>query len=238
MKFKALLLASTAVVLLPLGAGAADLLPVRMATKAVPIAPAPFSWTGFYVGANVGGIWGRSDQTVDINTGLTFIPANTASLSGLIGGVQAGYNYQVSNIVLGIEADYDWSNAKSSVVTGPNDTHNVALTSLGTIRGRVGVAFDRFLPYVTGGVAFANLQNQLIDTAGPFTVDRGSTATGWTVGGGLEYAIDKHWSAKAEYLYVQLPNKTVSAAIPGGYLFQTTFKDREQIARVGINYRF
>src|ERR1700727_1127552 len=113
MKFKALLLASTAVVLLPFGAGAADL-PMRMPTKAAPLAPPPFSWTGFYIGANVGGIWGRSGQTVDVNTGLTFIPPNTASFSGVIGGVQAGYNYQFSNVVLGIEADYDWTSAKGS----------------------------------------------------------------------------------------------------------------------------
>ncbi|MGH6684740.1 MAG: outer membrane protein, partial [Pseudolabrys sp.] len=76
-----------------------------------------------------------------------------------------------------------------------------------------------------------------IDTLNPLTADRGSSATGWTVGGGLEYAFDPHWSAKAEYLYVKFPDKTVTLT-GGGYTFQTTFRDSEQIARVGINYRF
>lgn len=238
MSAKGLLLATAAFACLPFGAAGAADLPVRMATKAAPLAPPPFSWTGFYVGGNVGGVWGHSVQTVDIDT-FGGVPADDSKFSGLIGGVQAGYNYQISNIVFGIEADYDWANAKKSVVTLANfDTHNMAFSGLGTVRGRVGLAYDRFLPYVTGGVAFARLQNEIVDTGVPFgTVNRGSTATGWTAGGGLEYAFDNHWSAKAEYLYVKFPDKTVALST-GGYNFQFTFKDSEQIARVGVNYKF
>ena len=240
MKIKGLFLASAAIVALPIGAATAADLPARMPVKAAPIAPPPFNWTGFYVGANAGVVWGRSVQTVNIDDAPLGIPADTSTYSGFIGGVQAGYNWQFSNIVLGIEADIDGSTARKSVVTrGPaTDTHNMALNWLSTVRGRAGLAFDRFLPYFTGGVAFAGLKNELVDTSGPLTVNRGSTATGWTVGGGLEYAFDNHWSVKGEYLYVKFPDKTVSVPVPGGYTFQTTFKDTDQVARIGLNYRF
>ena len=227
MKNKSLFLASAALACVPMhGTNAAP----RMSP------PAFFSWTGFYVGAHIGGVWGRSAQSVDVDT-FGGISANNSQFSGVIGGLQAGYNYQVANFVFGIEGDYGWASAKSSVVT-LGDTHNMALNSLATVRGRVGVAFDRFLPYVTGGVAFANLQNEVVDTVVPFgPLNRGSNATGWTIGGGGEYAFDPHWSVKAEYLYVQLPDQTASIT-GGGYTFQTTFKDSEQVARVGINYKF
>ncbi len=237
MKIKELFLASAAIVALPIGVASATDLPVRMPVKAAPMSPPPFNWTGFYVGANAGVVWGRSEQTVDIDDLPLGIPADTSTYTGFIGGVQAGYNWQFSNVVLGIEADIDGSTARKSVVTGPLDTHNMALNWLSTVRGRAGLAFDRFLPYFTGGVAFAGLKNELVDNNAPLTADRGNTATGWTIGGGLEYAFDNHWSAKAEYLYVKFPDKTVTIA-PGGYTFQTTFKDTDQLARIGLNYRF
>jgi outer membrane immunogenic protein len=237
MKIKGLFLASAAIAALPIGAASATDLPVRMPVKAAPMAPPPFNWTGFYVGANAGVLWGHSVQTVDIDT-FGGVPADTSTFSGFIGGVQAGYNWQFSNVVLGIEADIDGASARKSVASSAFDTHNMALNWLGTVRGRAGLAFDRFLPYFTGGVAFAGLKNEIVDTGVPFgTVNRGNTATGWTVGGGLEYAFDNHWSAKAEYLYVKLPDKTVALA-SGGYNFQFTFKDTEQLARIGLNYRF
>lgn len=238
MKIKGLFLASVAIAAFPFGVASAADLPARMPVKAAPMVAPPFNWTGFYVGANVGGIFGHSVQTVDIDTLPLGIPADDTNYAGVIGGVQAGYNWQLSQLVLGVEADIDFSSAKKSVATGPLDTHNMALSALGTVRGRIGLAFDRFLPYVTGGVAFADLKNELVDNINPLIANRGSSATGWTVGGGLEYAFDPHWSAKAEYLYVKFPDKTASFAIPGGYVFQTTFKDSEQIARLGINYKF
>lgn len=237
MKIKGLFLASAAIAAFPIGAVNAADLPARMPVKAVPIVAPPFNWTGFYIGANAGVLWGRSVQTVDLDT-FGGIPADTSTYAGFIGGVQAGYNWQFSNVVLGIEADIDGSTARKSVATSASDTHNMALNWLGTVRGRAGLAFDRFLPYFTGGVAFAGLKNEIVDTGVPFgAVNRGSTATGWTVGGGLEYAFDNHWSAKAEYLYVKFPDKTVALA-SGGYNFQFTFKDTDQIARIGLNYRF
>lgn len=238
MKIQDLLLAGTAIIV-PVGMAGASDLPVRMPVKAAPIVAPPFNWTGFYVGANAGVLWGHSVQTVDIDDAPIGILPDDSRFAGFIGGVQAGYNWQFSNIVLGVEADIDFSTAKKSVITSTalGDTHNMSVSALGTGRGRLGVVFDRWLPYVTGGVAWANLKNELIDNSQPLTANRGSSATGWTVGGGLEYGFDNHWSAKAEYLYVKFPDKTVTIT-GGGYTFQTTFKDSEQIARVGINYRF
>lgn len=246
MKIKQLLLAGVAAGCLPAGVAAAADMAVKMPVKAPPLAPV-LSWTGFYLGGNVGGLWSDSSET-NVQTGggvAIAIPADFARYSGVIGGLQAGYNYQVlsSNFVFGIEGDVDWSSAKKSVVLDGFNTHNMNVRMLSTIRGRLGVAFDRWLPFITGGVAFVNLKNELINT-GPLapplgSVNRGSEATGWTLGGGAEYAFDHHWSAKAEYLYVGLPTKTVTAlGAGGGYNYLFTFKDHEQIARVGINYRF
>lgn len=234
MKIKGLFLASAAIVALPIGAAGAADLPARMPVKAAPIAPLPFNWTGFYVGANVGAIWSKSSAVDDGTSGFAPFPGDISTGVGILGGVQAGYNWQVSNFVLGVEGDIDLASVKRSIAINAADTHNASLSALGTVRGRAGLAFDRFLPYVTGGVAFADLKNEYVSTF-PFTANRGSSATGWTVGGGLEYAFDNHWSAKAEYLYVKFPDKTVLSSAPP-YSFR--FSDSESIARVGVNYRF
>ena len=135
MKIKGLFLATAAIAAFPIGAVTAADLPVRMPVKAVPVVAPPFNWTGFYVGANAGVVWGRSVQTVDIDDLPLGIPADTSTYAGFIGGVQAGYNWQFSNIVLGIEADIDASSARKSVATLPTDTHNMALNWLGTVAG-------------------------------------------------------------------------------------------------------
>ncbi len=239
------LLASTALcVILVSGAWASDL-PTTKGPPPAPVPPPVFNWTGFYIGGNIGGIW-TQDGVVDLDPGnYGAIPgnSNTLGLTGLLGGVQAGYNYQLQSFVLGVEGDLDWSSAKGSfnyrsMFTTPGPaTHSASLPFFGDIRARVGVAFDRFLPYVTGGVVFADLNNSLTDPSIPFSLSRGSSATGWTLGAGVEYAIDNHWSDKGEYLYMQFPDAT--ATYPDGdapYSFK--FKDSAQLARVGVNYRF
>ncbi|MGH6684791.1 MAG: outer membrane protein, partial [Pseudolabrys sp.] len=167
MNMKSAFLASAAIAGIPIGSALASDLPppARMPVKAAPIVAPPFNWTGFYVGGNVGILWGHSVQTVDIDDAPIGIPPDDSRFAGIIGGVQAGYNWQFSNIVLGVEADIDLSSASKSVTTrAPFDTHNMRVSALGTGRGRVGIAFDRLLPYVTGGVAWAKLKNELIDT--------------------------------------------------------------------------
>ena len=224
-------LASTALcaVLAP-NANAADLPTVKGPPPAPSMAATPFSWNGFYIGANLGGLWSQDSLTTDFG----FVPGtDTLNPAGVLGGVQAGYNVQISNVVLGVAGDLDWSSARTSaanVFATTGVSHSTSLPFFGDLRGRIGYAFDRFLPYVTGGVVFADLRNQI---NAPGSVGR-SEATGWTIGVGAEYAIDPHWSVTAEYLYMQFPSQSQIAL--GGYSFKE--KDSADVARLGLNYRF
>jgi outer membrane immunogenic protein len=238
---KRLLLASTALcAALAPSAFAADLPTVKGPPPAPAVAPPVFNWTGFYIGGNVGAMWSQDGvETTDGFGGLPVGTTDTVDPSGLVGGVQAGYNYQFSNIVAGVEGDLDWSSARGSRdsvwgLTGLN--HTASTPFFGDVRARLGLAVDRFLPYVTGGVVFAEQRNSLgaVFLTPPSTGR--SEGTGWAIGAGVEYAIDNHWSAKAEYLYTQFPdaNGTLFAGAP--YTFK--FKDSADIARLGLNYRF
>lgn len=198
---------------------------------------APFSWTGFYVGANLGALW--SHDGVEVTNGFAGLPVGTTDNldpSGVLGGLQAGYNLQFSSFVGGVEGDLDWSSARGShdnlwTLNGLN--HTSSLPFFADARLRAGVSFDRFLPYITGGVVFADLHNSL-EILG---VGR-SQATGWTIGAGAEYAIDNHWSVKAEYLYMQFPDASAIYAPSPFTSYQFKFKDSADVARLGLNYRF
>ena len=124
----------------------------EMPVKA-PLYEPPFSWTGFYIGINGGGAWGRSDWSNTLGT-------NTIDTSGAVVGGTIGYNYQMGQTVFGLEGDGDWSNLRGSTTggacTGTScETHN---SWLATARGRLGYAFGRFMPYVTGGAAFGDVK--------------------------------------------------------------------------------
>lgn len=215
---KKFLLAGVGVLALGIAhASAADVRPPP--AKAPPYVAPPFTWTGFYVGINGGYGWGTSDFSTPF--------ANSFDISGgLIGGT-LGYNYQVNQFVFGIEGDIDASWIEGSAACGglSCETSN---SWLATIRGRLGYAFDRFLPYVTGGAAFGDVETSI---AG-FGSNR-DTNVGWTIGGGLEYAINGPWSVKVEYLYVDLGD---GGTIPGTGGAEADFTTN--IVRAGLNYRF
>ena len=194
---------------------AADLPPAPSYYKAPAFMPPPFTWTGFYIGVNGGGGFGNSkwDTTNGFNTS-----------GGFVGGT-IGYNYQIQHVLLGVEGDVDWSGIKGS--TGGFSTAN---TWLSTVRGRVGYAADRFLPYITGGGAFGN-----INASAPGLAGGSTTNAGWTVGAGLEFAFYANWSAKAEYLYVSL-NKFNCGIGCGAATDNVSFN--ANLIRAGINYRF
>jgi outer membrane immunogenic protein len=223
------------------GAQAADLAARPVYSKA-PVAAPIWSWTGFYVGATVGGASARSNISNPSND--YFFPVGSSfnsDQSGVIGGIEAGYNWQVNSLVLGIEGDISAASLNRSTSAGtlaqPTDTFNGNMTALSTLRGRIGWAFDRVLIYGTGGVAFANLQDQYSSPAFGFTTGPGSSVTGWTAGGGVEFALSGNWTAKVEYLHVGFPSRSASAApFNPPYLF--AFKDSLDIGRVGINYKF
>jgi outer membrane immunogenic protein len=197
-------------------ANAADL-PRRqeMPTKA-PLYSAPYNWTGFYLGINGGGGFGRSNWN----------GAGTGSLntSGAVVGGTIGYNWQFNQTVFGLEGDADWSSIRGSAscTFGSCETRN---DYLATVRGRLGYAFDRFMPYVTGGLAIGNVK------ANSPVSSTDNTRAGWTVGGGLEFAIAGPWTAKVEYLYADL-GKNSCAACGGDVDFKTN------VVRAGLNYRF
>jgi outer membrane immunogenic protein len=202
-------------------ASAADL-PRGMPYKA-PAAYAPaYNWTGFYLGINGGGGFGDSDWN-----GL----AVSNSPGGGMIGVTAGYNWQGmgSPYVFGIEGDVDWTNFKDSTACGALncETKN---NWMGTVRGRVGYSWDRWLPYVTGGIAFGDIEANRTGFAGS-----SDTNVGWTVGVGLEGVIAGRWTAKIEYLYADLGDTTCSAAACGT---ATNVDFQTNIVRAGLNYRF
>lgn len=189
-------------------------------SSAPALAAAPiFNWTGFYLGGTIGGMFG-SDQYAN-----PFFSSTRYDVAGVIGGLTAGHNWQAGNIVFGIEGDYSWSGAKGKDFSGCNPTPCTEKWPwLGTVRARVGYAFDRFLPYLTGGAAFSR-----IEQAGALAQGE-KNANGWTIGGGLEVVLVNNWSVKAEYLYVDVGNP---------YVFPTQrFNPNEHVARIGVNYRF
>ena len=201
---------------------AADL--SRPAYKA-PIYVAPFSWSGFYVGINGGYGWGKSSwQNTGANTG-------DFTIKGPLVGGTLGYNLQTGSFVWGLEADADISFIKGSTLIGCGaagcETRN---RWLATGRGRIGYAWDRFLPYLTGGVAFGDIK-----MTNPVSASETKTKVGWTAGAGLEYAFMGPWSAKIEYLYVDLGKATCGAATCG---LDTDVKFNAHIGKIGVNYRF
>ena len=202
-------------------AQAADL-PRGMPYKA-PAAYAPmYNWTGFYLGIQGGGAWGDSDWN-----GLAV--SNSPS-GGMIGGT-VGYNWQGlgSPWVFGLEGDVAWSGVKDSVACG-GFTCETKNNWFGTARGRVGYAWDRWLPYVTGGIAFGDIDANRSGFAGS-----SDTNVGWTVGAGIEGVIAGNWTAKLEYLYADIGDTTCSAASCGT---ATNVDLGMSILRAGVNYRF
>jgi outer membrane immunogenic protein len=231
--------ATTAVLGLSLGFGAvahaADLAPIGPGPAPVYTkAPPPlWSWTGFYVGGNVGGAWGTSSAT---NPFFGFQTTGDYPTSGIIAGGQAGYNWQFSSWVLGLETDMDWSDVKGTTSNGIC-SGVVCTTSdswLGTTRARFGYAVDHLLVYGTGGVAYGDVKFD-VSPAAPFGANAATTRTGWTAGAGLEYAFTRNWSAKLEYLYVDLGTADL-ACTPGCGTGAHPFN--ENIVRGGVNFHF
>lgn len=211
--------------------GAADLPLKATALKAV------YNWTGFYAG----GHFGYGDSS--FGPGANPLPLQGAllphSATGVIGGYQLGYNWQLSNrMVLGVEAD--------STFTSPVDApaldrmpapFHTTIDYVGTVRGRIGYAFDRLMPYVTGGFAWGHSRINVNDTDGVtplFPVGR--YQSGWTAGLGAEYAVSGNWSAKAEYGYVALSRSAYDLREFG--LPVVNVDPRIHLFKLGLNYHF
>jgi outer membrane immunogenic protein len=218
---KRLFLAFAGVAALAGSAAAADLPPAPY-YKAPPAAYAPvYNWTGFYIGVNGGGGFGTSRWDTIGSFDIS---------GGLVGGT-IGYNYQVGQAVLGIEGDIDWANINGNKTSACAAGCNTSDSWLSTVRGRIGYAADRFLPYVTGGAAFGDIQASVPGFAGSNT-----TNAGWTLGGGLEFAVAPRWTVKGEYLYVDLGK--FNCGLGCGPIAANNVTFRTNIVRAGVNYRF
>lgn len=216
-----------ACLLVPSLGAAADL--PRPPYKAPPLlSPTPvFSWTGFYIGPHIGYGWDRLSGGGDERTA-----------SGFLGGVQAGYNYQIGRFVIGIEGEYSWSDVKfdeplfGGTLTLKNDY-------FATAAARLGYAFDRSLVYGKLGAAWTRDKWDGDDGAGG-TVTGTANRTGWLFGVGYEYAFWDNFSVKVEYNYMHFPSVTPTLTTTGTLTVEgtTDVKADVQLVKVGLNYRF
>jgi outer membrane immunogenic protein len=269
------LLAATALALVSgIGAASAADLPGRKGPPVAPVyVPPAFTWTGFYVGVNAGYGWSNGNRNNNLAFG-GFGGNNNNNNGGFVGGGQAGYDYQFgpgAGVVVGVEADIDYAdigggrrNSVPFTVGGttffPGSGGGNSGGYIGTARGRLGYAWDRFLVYGTGGLAYGDVGRRNNNGgfavtapgfANPFTgvVSPGtqttpfggnggnSTNVGWTIGGGLEYAVWQNWSVKAEYLYYNLGNHKNN----NNFVFVGNNRNSNNdgsIVRVGVNYKF
>lgn len=241
MTLRPLLLSAAAVLMLSTPSFAADLAPAPV-EPVVPVAP--YSWTGFYAGIHAGYGWGREDDNLSVPTAGA-APVDHFDVNGAIGGIHAGYNEQFNSFVVGLEGDIDLSGIRGSTHAGIG-AEGATISSLslkntwqGSIRARVGYAFDRFLIYGTGGVAFgdAKVRGSVVGPAGVFSGSDTKTLVGWTVGVGAEYAFDDHWSARAEVRYTDFGKSSYRLTGEDGSLrFKSGFD--EVTTLVGISYKF
>jgi len=214
---KRVILASVGVLAMFATAASAADLPRRQSMPVKAPYIAPHSWTGFYVGINGGGGWGTS-------TFSGALPSGSIDTSGAVVGGTVGYNWQNGPAVFGLEGDVDWSDIRGSTACGVAscETRN---DWLGTFRGRLGYAANQFMPYITGGLAVGNIKT---DITGVGSSD--NTKAGWTIGGGLEAKLAGPWSAKIEYLYVDLGRSDAVAGTDANF--------HTSLVRGGVNYKF
>ena len=242
---------------------------VGAAEVLTPKAPAPappasgYSWKGVYIGAHVGYGWGRANTSVSpLPTAAQFINLAPITLrndpTGVNAGAQAGYNWQFGKFIAGVETDFSWSRMRGTAVLVGFTQNNGASWNgslrthqdtkwFGTLRPRAGFApTSKVFLYGTGGLAYGHVNysaNADFRPQGPIQYPAASskTKTGWTVGGGVEVGINKHWSWKAEYLYYNLGNESMTGnPTPANPPFQVGYNSQTKAHtfNTGVNFRF
>lgn len=235
--------AAAGVLLAGTSAIAADLTPVP------PPVPAPFTWTGFELGAQLGG--GAGQTSVNLFDRFDF--AKSYGDAGVFGGLHVGFNYQVMGpIVVGVQAEYNFAGITGNTSSPPLNYLSTSIREFGSVDGRIGYAFDRLLVYAIGGFAYGDIRNNINFQGVPgvfpsvvgFPVTRTFAANryGYDVGGGLEYNFYGNWTARAEYRYYNWGTRgfadsgfsfPISIAIPNH-----TSKETLQTGRIGLTYKF
>jgi len=223
------LLLATATLLAFAAEAAAAEMPIKAAVPKV-----IYDWSGFYLGGHVGyGGGSFGPGTNPLPEQGVFLPH---SITGLIGGYQAGYAWQLPNrVVLGIEADASFTAPVDAPAVRPA-AFNTTIDYVGTVRGRAGYAFGTLLPYLTGGLAWGHSRIEIRDAGGDVVSSPGQYQLGWTVGTGLEFAVSGNWSAKLEYDYIELSRRTHDLSAFG--LSPVNVEPRIHLAKLGLNYRF
>jgi outer membrane immunogenic protein len=232
------LLASTALTLGIAGSASAADLRVRKAPPAPPPPILAYNWTGFYIGGHVGGVWGDKDW---LFTG----PGTTTSheVTGWLGGGQVGFNYQVGQVVFGIEGQFSWVDADGeSVCPNPAARCRTELDSIVTVAGRLGYAWGPALLYAKGGGAWVREEHFVRFPANPVLDETtGSyTRSGWMVGIGLEYGFMPNLSAKLEYNFLSLDEEDLrfTRIQTGAFVENARIEQELHLVKFGINYRF
>ena len=257
------LLAATAVLgLSTLPSLAADIAP-RAYNKAPMMADPGFNWSGFYAGVNLGGGWSHTSaaqQQVDSGFGVVvgqdIVPVKG---TGLVGGAQVGYNMQLTPLfVAGVEADFSGTGIRGNGTISPlhfvdgtpflgaSATAGSSVEWLASIRGRLGVNWDRTLIYATGGAAWGGVKYEANTLVGTFTWPGSETRTrlGWVVGGGIEHALLANWTVRAEYLHYQLDHAAGDTFTRTDHFTPPTFFSSTpgslhiDVVRFGVNYKF
>ena len=245
MKIRYLIAASVAALTAASAAQAAD---VVAAQEPAPVVAAPaFSWTGFYGGAQIGGSWSDTDlKGRYLGSDGAWSPKQGFSPdpSGFIGGIYAGYNYDLgNNIVVGVDTDWVWGDMDES----DSRTYNVGQTNefkldgklkekwAGSTRARVGYAVDRWMPYIAGGVAYAKVDShfRVKNADSTISYSDSDTLTGWTIGAGFDYAMTDHIILRAEYRYTDFGDEDYSK---NNIKYNVDYKTND--FRVGVAYKF
>jgi outer membrane immunogenic protein len=209
----------------------------------IQVGPA-WNWTGCYLGGHVGGIWDDSEKWVVRTPGGAFFGQSLGGhdADGWIGGALGGCDYQFARgVLIGFQADYGWGTAKGSHASAREIgvTYHSEVKSLASVTGRVGYAWDRFLGYVKGGGAWADVDHTASTTLLGTAYTSSNTRSGWTVGGGGEYAITEDISVFLEYNYYAFGTADIAfapriAGLPTGFL---DIEESANVVRVGFNVR-
>jgi outer membrane immunogenic protein len=229
----------------PIPAGAPAVAPPVTYGSYAPGAYGNYNWSGIYLGGNGGYGLSESGSSYLVSNGLT---GGSGKLAGGVAGGQIGVNWQFGAFVTGLEGDLQWSGVQGSGTTACGSACTVTATenidAFATLRARAGIAFDSVLVYGTAGGAWTNASanvNANVTGAGAAGTNLSASKLGWTAGGGIEVAVLNNWTARLEYLYIDTGNISGTATIPaslGGGTITETAAVRDNIIRVGFNYRF
>lgn len=231
-------------------AGAASTLMIGSAQAADIIEPTVYDWTGPYIGLQGGYAWGENDvsfeqelaQAAARGDPVVLEPSEDGSIEidGFVGGLHAGYNIQSDSFVFGLEGDVEYADlsGKTDILQEADDEAPVGeirqdIDWLASLRLRAGVAMDRALFYATGGLAVGGVDMKIIDSQDDEVADGSTTAWGWTIGGGLEYAFTDELSARVEYRYTELEDTDVS-----GEGATADFENSFHAVRGGLSWHF